>query len=103
MAKNQIFPLNTPFKPSTAFITWFIVDFILVVLLTLSFTVVPVLIASDLEGFIVGISLAGVLILVVVFVAWVRLYYTSMWYELREDDIELEKGCLVPQDGDCPV
>jgi len=102
MAKNQIFPLNTPFKPSTAFITWFIVDFILVVLLTLSFTVVPVLIASDLEGFIVGISLAGVLILVVVLVAWVRLYYTSMWYELREDDMSWKRGVWFHRTGIVP-
>ncbi|MFY9799882.1 MAG: PH domain-containing protein [Methanoregula sp.] len=102
MAKNQIFPLNTPFKHSKALITWFIVDFILFVLLTLSFMVVPVLIASDLEGFFVGISLAGVLILVVIFVAWVRLYYTSMWYELREDDMSWKRGVWFHRTGIVP-
>ena len=73
MVKRQIFPLNTPFKPSVALTTWFIVDFILVILLILTCTIVPVIIASESDWIITGLTLTGVLILLVIFVAWVRL------------------------------
>ena len=36
MVKSQIFPINTLFKPPVALTTWFIVDFILVIVLILS-------------------------------------------------------------------
>jgi len=51
-----------------------------------------VIIASEFDGFITGITLTGVLILIMIFVAWVRLYYISMWYELRDDEMSWKRG-----------
>jgi len=45
MIKSQIFPFNTPFKPSVALTTWFIIDFILVILLILVCTIIPLILA----------------------------------------------------------
>jgi membrane protein YdbS with pleckstrin-like domain len=102
MVKSQIFPLNTPFKPSVALTTWFIVDFILVILLILSFTIVPVIIASEPDWIITGLTLTGVLILIVIFVAWVRLYYVSMWYELMDDEMSWKRGVWFRRTGIVP-
>jgi len=102
MVKSQIFPLNIPFKPSVALVNWFIVDFMLLTLPVLSFTIIPFLLASDFEGFIIGITLAGVLILVVIFISWVRLYYRSMWYELRDDEMTWKRGVWFRRTGIVP-
>jgi membrane protein YdbS with pleckstrin-like domain len=102
MVKSQIFPLNTPFKPSVALITWFIVDFILLTLPVLSFTVLPVIFASEFEGLITSIIFMGVLILVVIFGVWIRLYYLSMWYELRDDEMSWKRGVWFRRTGIVP-
>ena len=99
MVKSQIFLLNRPFKPSVAFTTWFIVDFILVILLIISCTIVPVIIASEPDWIITGLTLTGVFILIVIFVAWVRLYYVSMWYELRDDEMSGKRGVWFRRTG----
>jgi len=102
MVKSQIFPLNTLFKPSVALTTWFIVDFILVIVLILSCTIVPVIITSEPDWIITGITLTGALILIVIFVAWVRLYYVSMWYELRDDEMSWKRGVWFRRTGIVP-
>ena len=102
MVKNQIFPLNTAFKPSPALKTWFIVDFILVIVLILSCTIVPLIIASEPDWIIMGLILAGMLLLTVIFVAWVRLYYVSMWYELRDDEMSWKRGVWFRRTGIVP-
>lgn len=102
MVKSQIFPLNIPFKPSMALVNWFIVDFMLLTLPVLSFTIIPFILASDFEGYITGITLAGVLILVVIFISWVRLYYQSMWYELRDDEMSWKRGVWFRRTGIVP-
>jgi len=102
MVKSQIFPLNTPFKPSVALTTWFIVDFILVILLILTCTIVPVIIASESDWILTGLTLTGMLILIVIFVAWVRLYYASMWYELKEDEMSWKRGVWFRRTGIVP-
>ena len=102
MPKSQIFPLNTPFKPSVALTTWFIIDFTLIILLILSCIIVPVIIASEFDWIITGITLSGVLILIVIFVAWVRLYYESMWYELRDDEMSWKRGVWFRRTGIVP-
>ena len=102
MVKSQIFPLNTPFKPSVALTTWFIIDFLLVILLILTCTIVPVIIASASDWIITGLSLTGMLILIVIFVAWVRLYYASMWYELKDDEMSWKRGVWFRRTGIVP-
>jgi len=102
MVKSQIFPLNTPFKPSVALTTWFIVDFILAIVLILSVTIVPVIIAAETDWINMGITLTGVVILLVIFVTWVRLYYVSMWYELRNDEMSWKRGFWFRRTGIVP-
>jgi hypothetical protein len=102
MPKNQIFLLNTPFKPSVALTKWFIIDFTLVILLILSCIIVPVIIASQFDWIITGIILTGFLILIVIFVVWVRLYYQSMWYELRDDEMSWKRGVWFRRTGIVP-
>jgi hypothetical protein len=102
MVKSQIFPLSTPFKPSVALTTWFIVDFTLVILLILSCIIVPMIIASAIDWIITGITLTSVIILIVIFAAWVRLYYISMWYELRDDEMSWKRGVWFRRTGIVP-
>ncbi len=102
MVKSQIFPLNTPFKPSVALTTWFIIDFLLVILLILTCVIVPVIIASESDWIITGLTLTGMLILILIFVAWVRLYYTSMWYELKDDEMSWKRGVWFRRTGIVP-
>jgi membrane protein YdbS with pleckstrin-like domain len=65
-------------------------------------TIVPVIIASEPDWIITGITLIGVLILIVIFVAWVRLYYVSMWYELRDDEMSWKRGVWFRRTGIVP-
>ena len=102
MEKSQIFPLNIPFKPSVALKTWFILDFILLILLILSCTIIPLVITSEPDWIITGATLTGVFILIVIFVAWVRLYYVSMWYELRDDEMSWKRGVWFRRTGIVP-
>jgi len=102
MAKSQIFPLNTPFKPSVALTTWFIVDFALIILVILSCLLVTQILAYEPDWLITGLILTGLLILIVIFVAWVRLYYQSMWYELRHDEMSWKRGVWFRRTGIVP-
>ena len=61
-------------------------------MLILSCTTVPVIIASEPDWIITGFTVMGVLILIVIVVVWVRLYYASMWYELRDDEMNWKRG-----------
>ena len=102
MVKSQIFPLNTAFKPSPALTTWFIIDFFLVIVLILACTLIPLMITSEPDWIIMGSTLAGVFIFAVIFVAWVRLYYVSMWYELRDDEMSWKRGVWFRRTGIVP-
>jgi membrane protein YdbS with pleckstrin-like domain len=102
MVKSPIFPLNTPFKPSVALTTWFYVDFMLFVLFILFITIIPVIIGSEFDWIIMGITLTGVLALFGIFVFWVRLYYVSMWYEMREDEMSWKRGVWFRRTGIVP-
>jgi membrane protein YdbS with pleckstrin-like domain len=61
-----------------------------------------VIIASELDWIISGITFTGVLILFAIFVAWVRLYYVSMWYELRDDEMSWKRGVWFRRTGVVP-
>jgi membrane protein YdbS with pleckstrin-like domain len=54
------------------------------------------------DWIITGITLTGVLILIVIVVAWVRLYYVSMWYELRDDEMSWKRGVWLRRTGIVP-
>ena len=49
-----------------------------------------------------GITLLGMLVLFVIFVFWVRLYYVSMWYEMRDDEMSWKRGVWFRRTGIVP-
>jgi len=97
--KSQIFPINTPSKPSVALTTWFFADFMLSIH---PFTIIPAIIASGFDGIVIGITCIGVLVLLVIFGSWTRLYYVSMWYEMKEDEMGWKRGVWFRRTGIVP-
>jgi membrane protein YdbS with pleckstrin-like domain len=102
MVSAALFPLNTPFKPSPALITLFSVNFFLFLVLIGGFTALPVLIASGLEPMVTLLCAGIFVVLLVIFVIWVRLYYASMWYELRVDEMSWKRGVWFHTTGIVP-
>lgn len=103
MVPSNNFSLNQPFKPAPALVTWLSVNFILFFLLVMSFTVLPVLLAvTGPDPLVLVILAAIVLVPVIVFFAWVGLYYRSMWYELRDDEMSWKRGVWFQTTGIVP-
>jgi membrane protein YdbS with pleckstrin-like domain len=102
MPSTTHFPLNEPFKPEPALMTWLSVNFVLFFLLVLSFTVIPVLLAAGPDPFVLVILAVIVVVPVLVFFAWAGLYYQSMWYELREDEMSWKRGVWFRTTGIVP-
>jgi membrane protein YdbS with pleckstrin-like domain len=96
------FPLNTPFKPSKSLITWFRVDFLLLILFLIVTSYAPIALFGELPPSIHALILGGFGIGIVLFFAWVTLYYQSMWYELREDEISWKRGIWFRKTGIVP-
>jgi len=104
MTAPDTFPQNVPFKPSPAFVPWFIIDFLLLLGLIASFTVLPMFIAAgpESDGIVTGVVFAGLLLLAVLFIVWTRLYYTTMEYELHEDELRWRRGVWFRTTGIVP-
>jgi membrane protein YdbS with pleckstrin-like domain len=102
MVSSTHFSLNQPFKPAQALVTWLSVNFILFFLLVMSFTAFPVLLVSGSEPAVLFILGFIILVPVVVFFVWVGLYYKSMWYELREDEMSWKRGVWFRTTGVVP-
>ncbi|MDD1689374.1 MAG: PH domain-containing protein [Methanoregula sp.] len=102
MTPSDHFPRNVPFKPSTAFIPWFIIDFLLVVALIAACTVLPFLLAEPLDWFVMAAILAGLVVIIIVFVVWTRLYYDTMAYELHDDELRWRRGVWFRTTGIVP-
>lgn len=103
MAQPTHYPLNTPFKPAAALQTSFIINFLLLLALIAGCTIIPVFFATTSPGLLISGAIGVCLIvLVLVFVVWVRLYYESMWYELREDEMSWKRGVWFRTTGIVP-
>lgn len=98
--QTEHFPLNTPFKPSPALIPWFIIDFLLLVVFTSLFVLVPLLLSESPQIFLW--ALGGLVVLMVLFIIWTRLYYDSMWYELHDDEMRWKRGVIFRRTGIVP-
>lgn len=96
------YPLNTPFKPSPALVTLLITEFLLFFVLILACTGLPILMGTGFDLLMTGFIGAGILVIIAVFVTWARLYYVSMWYELREDEISWKRGVWFRTTGIVP-
>jgi membrane protein YdbS with pleckstrin-like domain len=98
---SEHFPLNTPFKPSPSLVTWFRVDFLLVIVLLLLFYV-PMVVFNPVPASVHLVVLGGTFVLAILFFIWVGLYYDSMWYELREDEMSWKRGVWFRRTGIVP-
>jgi len=99
---SEHFPLNTPFKPSPALVTWFRVDFLLVILALFLLLYLPIAFFNDVPSRVHLAFLGIVLVIAVLFFAWTGMYYASMWYELREDEMSWKRGVWFRRTGIVP-
>jgi membrane protein YdbS with pleckstrin-like domain len=100
--KSQHYPLNTLFKPALSMKTWFRGGIALIIGLVLLFAYVPIALFSDMPAEFSFAVLGGTLILAVLLWYWVGLYYESMYYELREDEINWKRGVWFRTTGIVP-
>lgn len=102
MTIQDHFPLGTPFRPSPAFVRWFIIDFILVALLIALFMALPIAVSDTgvpVHGTIVLFALIPIFL---IFVLWTSLYYRSMSYELHKDEMRWRRGVWFRTTGIVP-
>ncbi|MDD5142842.1 PH domain-containing protein [Methanoregula sp.] len=104
MTTPDLFPRKVPFKPSPAFVPWFIIDFILFLGLIACCTVLPMVLAAgpEIDPVVTGAVLVGFLIITVLFIAWTRLYYATMEYELHDDEMRWRRGVWFRTTGIVP-
>ncbi|OPZ44255.1 MAG: Bacterial membrane flanked domain protein [Euryarchaeota archaeon ADurb.BinA087] len=100
--QSDHFPLHTPFKPSPSLVTWFIVDFLLLIMFLAIVILLPMYLSSVVDtGIFLGI-IGGLVVLVILFAIWTKLYYESMWYELHEDEMRWKRGVIFRRTGIVP-
>jgi uncharacterized protein len=102
MSQQSYYPLNTPFKPAAALKTSLTFSFLGMLLLISGCMIVPVLFGTGMDVLILATVSAAIIILVVIFLIWVSLYYDSMWYELREDEMSWKRGVWFHTTGIVP-
>ena len=100
--QSQHFPLNTLFKPSPSMKTWLRGVIAFGFASVLLFSYVPVALFSGMPAVFSVVIPGGTLLLLVLFWYWVGLYYESMWYELREDEINWKRGVWFRTTGIVP-
>jgi membrane protein YdbS with pleckstrin-like domain len=99
---NDHFPLYTPFKPSSSIISWFAINFILLVAFLVAVVPLPMYIFAEIDSTTFYAILGGMAVAIVLFVIWARLYYESMWYELHEDEMRWKRGVIFRRTGIVP-
>jgi hypothetical protein len=102
MTGSEHFPRNVPFRPSTAFIPWFIIDFLLFFVFIAACAILPILMATELDLFMVLAIIGGCIGIVILFVVWTRLYYDTMAYELHDDELRWRRGVWFRTTGIVP-
>jgi hypothetical protein len=95
------FPLNVPFRPSPKFRLWYTITALLGVLfavvLFVPLALLVVLPAVAYVGFVIF-----AVVLVAIFLVWMLLYYASMEYELRDDELSWRRGVWFRRTGIVP-
>lgn len=102
MIPTERYPLNAPFKPAPALRLSFAINFLFALGLITGCTLVPLVFAEGLAPNLILAAGMCILAIVVLFLAWVRLYYESMWYELREDELSWRRGVWFHTTGIVP-
>jgi hypothetical protein len=96
------FPLNKRFKPSTAMMTWYRAGIALIIGAILLFCYVPVVVFGEMPVLFSFVTLALSLVVYIFLWIWVGMYYDSMSYELREDEINWKRGVWFRTTGIVP-
>lgn len=104
MTGSEHFTLGKSFKPSEAFVPWFIIDFLLLLGFIVVCMVVPVILASEsaIDLFILVAIGAALIAIMVIFVVWTKLYYDTMAYELHPDELRWRRGIWFRTTGIVP-
>lgn len=102
MQTHDHFPRNSPFRPSTAFVPWFIIDFLLFVALMLACSILPMWLSGAIDLFVAMAILGTLGVIVIIFVVWTRLYYDTMAYELHDDELRWRRGVWFRTTGIVP-
>ena len=100
--RSDNFPLDTPFKPSPAIITWFSTNFILLMGFTIVVVLFPLVYYGEISPDTFYLTLVIIAIAIVLFYIWARLYYESMWYELHNDEMRWKRGVIFRRTGIVP-
>jgi hypothetical protein len=90
--QSQHYPLNTLFKPSHSMKTWYRGGIALILGLILLFAYVPAVLFAEMPAAFLVVIPMGTLLLYALLWYWVGLFYESMWYELRDDEINWKRG-----------
>jgi membrane protein YdbS with pleckstrin-like domain len=102
MTAQEHFPLGTPFRPSPAFVPWFIIDFVLIGLLIVLCLVLPAMLSGSSVFFTGAVTIGIFIPAILVFATWTRLYYQSMSYELHDDEMRWRRGVWFRTTGIVP-
>jgi membrane protein YdbS with pleckstrin-like domain len=100
--RSDHFPLDTPFKPSRAIITWFSTNFILLMGFSIVVVLFPLVYYGEISPNAFYLTLVIIAIAIVLFYIWARLYYDSMWYELHNDEMRWKRGVIFRRTGIVP-
>jgi membrane protein YdbS with pleckstrin-like domain len=100
--ESQNFPHNTRFKPSTAMMTWYRAGIALIIGLVLLFSYVPVVVFGEMPAIFSLVILGFIVVIYSSLWIWVGMYYDSMSYELREDEINWKRGVWFQTTGIVP-
>lgn len=100
--QSQNFPLNSRFKPSTAMMTWYRAGISLVIGLLLLFSYVPAVLFGEMPPIFSVLILGSTALIFILLWIWVGMYYESMFYELRDDEINWKRGVWFRTTGIVP-
>jgi membrane protein YdbS with pleckstrin-like domain len=100
--ESQNFPLNTRFKPSTAMMTWYRAGIALIIGAILLFCYLPVIVFGEMPAVFSLIILGITAVIYVLLWIWTGMFYDSMSYELREDEINWKRGVWFQTTGIVP-
>lgn len=100
--QSQHYPLNTRFKPSPSMKTWYRAGITLVIGLLLLFSYIPAAIFGDMPPVFSVLILGSTALIFILLWIWVGMYYESMSYELRDDEINWKRGVWFRTTGIVP-
>jgi membrane protein YdbS with pleckstrin-like domain len=102
MAADSHFTIGETFRPAGSFVRWYKTDFLFFLGFLILVVFLPAVIASQMDPVVTGIVIAIILLTTFAFFTWIRLYYESMVYQLREDEVNWKRGVWFRRTGIVP-